>query len=273
MSELPEAGRFPKPSRRATAVRNEKPVGTGRIAAQRDNWFSLAGNGTRPSTVFVGGSSRSVVNSVAFALAEMLDLAPLWLDVRDRSEAPTGPDPASTGWIPPDRLFVSENGRGLEPEAPLPDSALWAIVRSDEPASVLSHLTDFLHLPTLLQEIVSAAEPSGAPKALVVANSDRVAHLFPRTADGLQQYLRTLAAASISILAAHTGPSGPSRFGFKLVFRVDAPRPADWVRGTLVCEQGIDGGPFSVGRTNRLSDLPSVARVFRGLFPPTGRVS
>jgi len=247
-------------------VRKEKPSRAVPAPSRNENFLFPPDRGTHPTTVFVGGPSRSVVNSVAFALAEMLDLTPYWLDVRNSSTISDGPDPVSTGWIPPDRLFVSESGHGLEQETSRTDRALWSIVRSDEPAEVLSHLTDFLRLPQLIQEIVSASDPSSGPRALVASNSDRVAHLFPRTADGLQRFLATLAAASLSIVAAHTGPTSPGRFGFATVFRLEVESPAAWMEGTLVCEQGIDRGPFAVGRSNRLSDVPGIARVFTGLF-------
>ena len=268
MPELSDVHRVPQPSPRIVAnarmgeARRPKH-GTGR--SQDPPILSDRTHG--PATVFVGGTSRPVVNGVAFALAEMIDLTPFWLDVRDGKGSFDGPDPASTGWIPPDRLFVSEGGRGLEPEAPGTEQALWTIVRSDEPGSVLSHLTDFLRLPELIQEILSATGTDRDPKALVTANSDRVAHLFPRTAEGLQRFLRTLAASSLSIVAAHTGTVGPGRFGFATVFRLEVESPSNWSEGTIVCEQGIAQGPFAVGRANRLSDIPGIARVLSGLFP------
>ncbi|MGC2288981.1 MAG: hypothetical protein WA688_03895 [Thermoplasmata archaeon] len=208
-----------------------------------------------------------MVNGVAFALAEMIDLTPFWLDVRDPARPSEGPDPGNTGWIPPDRLFVSEGGRGLEPTRPGADSELWSIVRSDEPASVLSHLTDFLRLPEVIQEILSATPPNGGPKALIAANSDRIAHLFPRTAEGLHRFLGTMAVTSLNIFAAHTGPTGPARFGFATVFTLHLDSPTNWMEATIVCEQGIAQGPFAIGRTNRLSDVPGISRVLSGLFP------
>jgi hypothetical protein len=222
--------------------------------------------GGNPSTVFVAGTMRSVVNGVAFALAETIDLTPFWLDVRDSSQGSEGPDPGNTGWIPPDRMFVSEGGRGLEPGISGSPAELWTLVRSDEPASVLSHLNDFLRLPEVIQDILSATPPGGGPRAVVAANSDRVAHVFPRTAVGLEKFLRTMAATSLNIVAAHTGPTGPSRFGFATVFRLDVKSPTKWMEGMIVCEQGIEKGPFAVGRANRLSDVPGIARVCAGLF-------
>lgn len=223
--------------------------------------------GAGPTTVFVGGSSRGVVNAVAYALAELIDLTPFWLNVKDSRTRSIDPDPGSVGWIPPDRMFVSEDGRGLEVMVEGAMQALSTVVRSDEPASALSNLTEFLKLPELIQDILSAAPENGAPKALVAANSDRVTHLFPQTAKGLRQFFATIAAANVSILAAHTGPVGPGRFGFATVFQVRTASPGDWIEGTLICEKGIEGGPFAVGRTTRLSDVPGIARVLNAIFP------
>lgn len=268
MPELPDTGRAPQPSPRVVAGVRKQTSSQSKPSSGRGQDPPIRPEGsTRPATVFVGGPSRQVVNGVAFALAEMIDLTPFWLDVREAATSTDAPDPGNLGWIPPDRLFVSEGGRGLEALTTKADSTLWTIVRSDEPASVLTHLTDFLRLPELLQEIIAAAGPNGGPKAVVAANSDRFAHLFPRTAEGLQRFLGTLAASSLSIVAAHTGRVGPARFGFRTVFRVEVAAAERWMEGTLVCEQGIDHGPFAAGRSNRLSDVPGIARVFTGLFP------
>jgi hypothetical protein len=270
MPELPDVQRMPQPAPRLVAsVRLGEPrrqkSGSGR---SRDPPI-LPDGSSGPTTIYVSGPSRAVVNGVAFAFAEMIDLAPFWLDVRDPTAQSDGPDPGSTGWIPPDRLFVSEGGRGLEVAPENLGKALWTIVRSDEPESVLSHLTDFLRLPELIQEILSATGSGLGIKALVAANTDRVAHLFSRTAEGLQHFLGTLAASHLSIVAAHTGTTVPGRFGFATVFRVDVESPARWSEGTIVCEQGIAHGPFAVGRANRLSDVPAIARVFNGLYSKT----
>ena len=267
MPELPDARRTSPPSPRFGASRRKVTPTRERHSARRgENPLVHRTHAGRAATIFVGGASRSVVNGVAFVLAEMIDLTPFWLDVRGSGVPLDGPDPASTGWIPPDRLFVSENGRGLEGYQHPVEKALWTIVRSDEPKSVLSHLSDFLHLPELIQEILSAAEPSGNPRALVAANTDRVVQLFPREPGELQRFLRTLAESSLSIVAAHTGPSGPGRFAFDTVFRVDATRPQSWLDGTITCEQGPGRGLLSVGRSTRLSDVPSIARVLEGLY-------
>jgi hypothetical protein len=268
MPELPDAQRVPQPSPRIVASVQRADVPPSSSGGSRGHNPSILPNRSGgPTTVFVGGSSRPIVNSVAFAVAEAIDLTPFWLDVRDSRARDEGPDPGSMGWIPPDRLFVSQDGHGLEEEVDGAMEALWTIVRSDEPASVLSNLTDFLRLPELIQEILSATSPTGTPKAMVAANSDRVTHLFPRTAEGLQRFLATLSASSLSIIAAHTGPDVPGRFGFATVFRVKADSPDQWMEGTIVCEKGIERGPLAVGRATRLSDVPGIARVFKGIFP------
>ncbi len=269
MPEFPDTHRVPQPNARTLAsVREDAAEPKPSREGSRDPPIRFL-RGGNPATVFVGGESRPVVNGVAYALAEQIDLTPFWLDVRDPSEPPEGRDPGNTGWIPADRLFVSEGGRGLEPGPRAPDAALWTLVRSDEPASVISHLNDFLQLPEVIQEILSSTSPTGGTRAVVTANSDRIAHLFPRTAEGLRRFLGTMAVTSLSIVAAHTGPTGAGRFGFATVFRVEAASPANWMEGRIVCEQGIARGPFAIGRVNRLSDVPGIARVLSGLFPPS----
>lgn len=257
---ISRSGARPAPAPEKTPASKRAPGGR-----QQDPPIRPAGS-PHPTTVFVGGDCRPVVNGVAFALAELLDLTPFWLDVRDPAAQTDGPDPGTTGWIPPDRLFVSEGGKGLEATPLASTDALWTLVRADEPESVLTLLTDFLRLPEVIQEIVSTATANGGPKAVVAANSDRFAHLFPRTAAGLQRFLQTLEASSLSVIAAHTGRTGPGRFGFRTVFRVEVESPEKWMEGTITCEQGVDHGPFAVGRSNRLSDVPSIARVCLGLF-------
>lgn len=266
MSEPPATEPAPSPSPRAL-VTLQKASSRVRGVPGRNQDPPIRASGTpHPTTVFIGGDCRPVVNAVAFAMAELLDLTPFWLEVRDPDAPLDGPDPGTTGWIPPDRLFVSEGGTGLQASKLASTDALWTLVRADEPESVLTLLTDFLRLPEVIQEIVSTASANGGPKAVVAANSDRFAHLFPRTAAGLQRFLQTLEASSLSIIAAHTGRTGPGRFGFRQVFRVSAQSPEKWMEGTITCEQGIDQGTFAVGRATRLSDVPSIARVCIGLF-------
>jgi hypothetical protein len=268
MPELPQSHRMPQPSPRVVAnVRKESPTEPRSGYDGNPNPPLRSGREGRPATVFVAGSARPVVNCVAYALAEIIDLTPFWLDVHDSTKPAEGPDPGNTGWIPPDRMFVSEGERGFRTNHVGSKQELWTLVRSDEPASVLSHLNDFLRLPDVIQEILSATAPAGGPKAVVVANSDRVAHLFPRTAAGLERFLGTMAVTSLNIVAAHTGRTGPGRYGFATVFRVNVDASARWMEGTIVCEQGIAQGPFAVGRSNRLSDVPGIARVCSALFP------
>lgn len=268
MTEQSDIGRAPTPTLRAAPhVRLRGPSGPRSLYGRNGDPPIRPSQGGNPATVFVGGSSRPVVNSVAFALAEIIDLTPFWLDVRDPKGPAEGPDPGNSGWIPPDRLFVSEGSRGFQPPVPGQVPHLWTIVKADEPTTVLTQLTDFLRLPEVIQEILSATSSLDGPRAVVVAGSDRVAHLFPKTAEGLQRFLGTMAVTSMNIVAAHTGRTGPGRFGFGTVFRVNAEASQNWLEGTLVCEQGIAQGPFAVGRKNRLSDIPSISRVLSALFP------
>jgi hypothetical protein len=222
----------------------------------------------RPCSIYVHGECRPLVNAVAFAMAEMLDLAPLWLEVRNPSKEATEPSVVSAGWIPPERVFVSDAGNGLEPNHLVANLALYSVVRSDEPAEVLLELTDFLRLPELIQQAIGVATIAPTLRAIGVANSERVAHLFPRNRDSLHAFLTSILHRSISLVAAHTGPTGPQRFAFDLVYRVHGSSLAAWGTGALECEKGVHRGPFSMGRPRPLGEIPSIARVLATLAGP-----
>ena len=230
-----------------------------------EQWVLPAGAHGKPATIYVYGDCRPVVNGVAFAMAEMLDLRPLWLEVRGPAEDGDDTTAATAGWVPSDRYFVSHDGTGLEANDAVANLALWTIVRSDEPTEVLADLTDFLRLPRLLQEMIGQAMPDSSPRALVVANVERVKHLFPGGPGGLRRFLSTILNHSASLVVAHTGQPGEERWAFNAVFRVHATTFGAWSEGSLECEKGRSRGPFSIGRSCRLSDVPSVARVLAGL--------
>lgn len=240
-----------------------EPVSIG-FADLEERWVLPAGALGKPSTIFVYGDCRPVVNGVAFAMADMLDLAPFWLEVRDGKGGDES-NAATVGWIPSDRFFISQEGSGLEPNHGIANLALWTIVRSDEPAEELAKLTDFLRLPTLLQEMIGRWTPDSSPRAVVVANAERIKHLFPREPGELRRLLSTILEHSASLVVTHTGQPGDGRFGFNAVFRVHATSFESWNEGTLECEKGRARGPFSIGRPRRLADIPSVARILSGL--------
>jgi len=230
-----------------------------------ERWLLPSGAVGKPCSLYVYGDCRPVVNGVAFAMAEMLDLAPLWLEVRDAMDGHDGPSVAEAGWIPPERLFLSEAGFGLEPNDAVANLALGSIVRSDEPAEVLEELTDFLRLPQLVQQAIGAATSESNPRALVVANAERAAQLFPREPGTLRHFVRSILNCSVSLVVAHTGPVPEQNSAFSAGFRVHAPSFATWTVGSLECEKGLTRGPFATGRPRLLSEVPSVVRVLTGI--------
>lgn len=266
MTESPRKS-DPTPSDRSSdpARRSPGPTEIPRPADLEARWLLPSEDVGKPCSIFVYGDCRPVVNGVAFAMADMLDLAPLWLEVRDGGGGHDGPTVASAGWVPPERVFLSEAGSGLEPNDGVANLALGSIVRSDEPAEALTELTDFLRLPELLQEAIGRAMPAPSPRAIVLANVERVEQLFPREPGSLHRFLHSILTRSVSLVAAHTGPPREQRFAFSAVFRVHASSFASWGLGSIECEKGLKRGPFSVGRLCGLSDIPSIARVLAGL--------
>lgn len=236
--------------------------------------FLPKGWSDRPVSVFVGGGSRPITNLVAYAIAENLDTTPFWLDIRDPHDHTPLSDPARLGWIPPDRLFVSERVAELEPQDSVANAALWSIVRTDEPQNVLSHLADLLRLPSVLQEVVGRATPAGLQRALGIANMDLAAHLYPGEPEALRAFLMTLLQSSLSIVAAYTGKVSTRRFAFDLVYSVDGEGKEDWRDATISCEQGLAPLAPAVAGSRKISEIPALSRVFaRTLGPRPGGAS
>jgi hypothetical protein len=226
----------------------------------------------QPCSIYVHGECRPLVNGVAFAMAEMLDLSPLWLEVRTKARSRLEPSISRAGWVPPERLFLSDAGSGLEPNHLIANLALYNVVRSDEPAEILLELTDFLRLPELIQQAIGAATERASPRAIGVANSERVSHLFPRDRPSLQAFLTSIQHRSISLVAAHTGPVGDQRFAFDAVFQVLGPSLGAWAAGALVCEKGLAKGPYAIGRSRPLAEIGRVARVLAALRHDDGEL-
>jgi len=266
---MPDPSQNPEPTSSASAgspVRRSRDPPEGVHPVDLDErWIVPSGTVGKPCSIFVYGDCRPVVNGVAFALADMLDLAPLWLEVHEGLDGHDGPSVASAGWVPAERVLWSAAGSGLEPNDAIANLALWAVVRSDEPVGEVTDLTDFLRLPELIQEAIGRAVIDSRPRTLVVANTERADQLVPHERSSLQRFLRSITNRSVSLVVAHTGTPLEQRFAFSAAFRVHAPSFASWRVGSLECEKGLMRGPFAVGRPWRLSDVPSIARVLAGL--------
>ena len=212
---------------------------------------------------FLYGASRTVLLRVAFALARANDSRPYWVDVRDPNEYLDPPGPVEMGWIPDDHLFVVSRSEA-KPQDAVSNLALWTVVRSDEPRSVIGGLTDFLRLPPSIQEALSRYGRESFRPVFVVANTDRVREYYPRNVTGVRAIIEAMIRGGVIPVFASLSPPGPGRLAFDLVFEVTAPDLAHWREGALRCEKSPVGAHFRPEEQIALSSVPGIVATMEG---------
>lgn len=217
---------------------------------------------------FLYGSSRTVVLRLAYALARANDPHPYWVDVRDPNDYLDPPGPVEMGWIPDDHLFVVSRSEA-KPQDAVSNLALWTVVRSDEPRSVIGGLTDFLRLPASMQELLGRYGGNTSRPVFVVANTDRVREYYPRNVSGVRGVIDAMLGAGVTPIFASLGPPGPGRFAFDVVCDAQAKDLTHWKEGHLACERGVDNSPFRPGTDIPLSTVPAFAAALLGHADPT----
>ncbi|MCI4353569.1 MAG: hypothetical protein L3K14_09365 [Thermoplasmata archaeon] len=216
-----------------------------------------------PFGTFLYGPSRTVLLRVAFAFARANDSRPYWVDVRDPNEFLDPPGPVELGWIPDDHLFVVSRSEA-KPQDAVSNLALWTVVRSDEPRSVIGGLTDFLRLPPPIQEALSRYGQESFRPVFVVANTDRVREYYPRNVPGVRAIIEAMIRGGVLPIFASQGLPGPGRLAFDLVFEVTAPDLAHWREGALRCEKAPEGTPFQPAERVPLESMPGVVAALEG---------
>jgi hypothetical protein len=226
-----------------------------------DSSLPLGSMSRRSWATFLWGDSRAVLNRVLYAMVRANDSSPFWLDIRGPADAPSEPGPVELGWIPPDRLFVTEEPAEARPQNAVGNLALATFVRSDEPPQVLTHLSDFLRLPPIAQEIVSRLERADACHVVAIANTDRVRRDYPTTVEEVRHVIEPFLAAPILPFMAATSPPGDGRWAFDFVIEVRAKDLTHWREGLLLVEKAPPDSGFVKGRRVPLPSVPDLARV------------
>ena len=236
--------------------------------------MTLPGSGARLDALsrgawgtFIHGASRAAVLRVAYALARANDRLPFWVSIRDPDERTNAAGPLELGWLPKEQTFVVSRQEARPREA-VPASAVWNVVRSDEPSAVVSELVNFLRLPDSVQQALGQFGGTDRLRVFVVANCDRVRDVYPNTPEGVRPIVDAMLRAGGLPIFAAVSPPGPGRMAFDFVFEVRIPALDQWRDGILFCEKAPEGSGFSGGQTLRVASVPSIARALAGQ-PPT----
>jgi len=232
------------------------------MGSPRTQTLDLRSLGRGPYATFLWGESRSVLNRVLFAMVRAVDPEPLWLDMHPRRTEAEDPGPVELGWIASDHLFLADESDEGRPQDAVANMALGNVVRSDEPATSVARLADFLRLPPIKQEIIGRFGAGDSPHALAVANAERVQSYYPDNAEGVRPFVAAMVDAPLRPYLSVKGPPGEGRFAFDFVFRVLADDLAHWAEGSLLPEKAPTGSGIEVGVPIPLRDIPGLAEAF-----------
>lgn len=207
---------------------------------------------------FVHGSSRTVVLRLVYAMARANDPNPTWVDIRDTDLPVDPPGPTELGWIPENHLYLVCLA-DAKPQDAVANMALWNVVRSDEPSSVIGEFRDFLRLPPTIQDAVSRVGAEPSRPVFVIANSDRLRAYYPKDVGGVRPIINAMLHGGVLPLFAAAGAPGEGRLAFDFVFEVRAPDLDHWRTGSLVCEKAPPGTSVSIDTPIPLASLTDVS--------------
>jgi len=209
----------------------------------------------RPTAVYLSGSSRSLLNWVAYALCLPNAGGYLWTDVQLDGEVREPDDLLGTSRIPVDRFFeVSPEALVLDPRAG--NVALGGLIQTTDSAASVETFVNFLRLPAHAQTLVSKQSRSGPPTILILSNSHRIAALYSWRTTG--PAVRSIVAAGVSLLVTWADAPTESRHQFDYVLHLKGHELARWRDAVVIVEKGAPDGPLRSGSERRLAEFPGV---------------
>lgn len=216
----------------------------------------------RPTSVFISGGNRSLLNWVALAFAAESNPEFVWTDVRLHGESLAASDPLAQGRVPDARLsvvFAEELVRNDEAAK----IALGGVVRADEPPENVMRLVDFLRLPTHTQRQISKLPKEGPPMVFVLSNSHRMAALYPPGT--VRPVVRAIVAAGVILIQTFADASPEGRFDYDTVLHIEGDDNGSWKTATIRVEQAPPSSRLTAGSVQRLSDFPPISTVLDGI--------
>lgn len=220
-----------------------------------------------PTSVFVSGADRLLLNWLAYALSHVPPLEPIWTDIRLDQEVLDPSDVLSRGLIPKERLLTVAPGE-LARDDFAGNLALGGLVRSDEPSESVRRFADFLRLPAHTRALIARIPRDERPVVLVLSNAQRIAALY--TSDQVGPTLRAITDSGVSLLMTWADAPPGGRLAFHRILHLQGAGAARWREATLKVERGAPAGALRSGAEVRLGSYAPVAQVLAPLLDPAG---
>jgi hypothetical protein len=226
----------------------------------------------KPSSVFISGTSRTLLKWFAFASLAPYASRVYWTDVRLPGEILDPLDPMAVHAVPEDSVYILLP-RDLQPDdqgARQAEVAAATMLRSDETPNALQGLVEFLRMPSHAQRLISTTGRSDAPSILVTANAQRLATVYSE--DRVAPLMRAMLEAGTCQVALWAEAPTTHTSMFEVILHVEGGGPTDWRHATVQCEKGISAGPLAPGKARRLSDIEPIAAILEKSVPARSQV-
>jgi hypothetical protein len=213
----------------------------------------------RPTTVFLHGPSRDLVDLVTYGLVAWVGTEFSWIDIRLGESPSSATDPVRLGYIPRDRLIVVSHLDEMAPSHVSRDGVR-SIIRSDEPLDAMEELSEFVRLPRAVQQALAKTAPGSRPGIMVLSNAQRLLPLY--NASIVPEVLREVTELGTSIFVSFADEPPLGRSVFDFVLRVTSTGPEQWTDATIEFERAGGMHPSMRGRRVRLAEVDHFARLF-----------
>jgi hypothetical protein len=219
-----------------------------------------------PGSTIVWGETRPVVNRVLFAMVRANDRSPFWIQLFGSPDEDGAASPIDLAWIPRERAFVVGDPDELRPQAAVGNTTLSALLAEEKDQTSL--LADFLRLPEVTQVLIGEQQGSHSPRAVGIANADRVRKHYHGRPEDVEPFLQTMVRGGLLPFFGSTTRPGPAQWAFDHSFEVHgAPSLDRWSEGSIRCEKAPTASPWRVGLEVPLKEIRTAAAALSGVTP------
>jgi hypothetical protein len=225
----------------------------------------------KPSSVFISGTSRSLLKWFAFASLAPYASRVYWTDVRLPGEILDPLDPMTVHAIPGDSVYAL-SPQDLRPDdqgARKAEAAAATMLESEETPGSIQGLVEFLRMPSHAQRLISTTGRADVPSILVTANAQRLASVY--SLDRIAPLMRTMLESGTCQVALWAEAPTTHISTFDVIIHLEGSGPTDWRNATVHCEKGISTGPLASGKAHRLSEIVPIASILEKFLPAPHR--
>jgi len=218
-----------------------------------------------PTSVFICGTSRSLLNWVAYALAAASDSQFVWTDVRLEGEVVAPDDPLSRDLIPSDRFRLVSPAE-LTPDDATANVAVSAVIRDDDIPEDVQRTVEFLRLPAKTQELLANTGGRDSPPVVVLSNGHRLVAIY-HDLTVVQPTVRAIVGSGVVLIMTFADAPPGGRAAFDVILHIEGGDPTAWRLAKLRVEKAPTESVFNAGTEALLADIGPVASVLRHEFP------